>query len=140
MGEAYTGWFHSFAVSSADDVAAVLPDVKSIYPSGLGAASGDMNQSVVSFGVNAFDNAADYGKKGGTEYKFYAEKAGDYTLGILAMAGNPLANRTKLTLNDTCTEIWRKGILLPRYNGRVVGRYLELYKDFPAKRDKLPPH
>ena len=108
MGEAYTGWFHSFAVSSADDVAAVLPDVKSIYPSGLGAASGDMNQSVVSFGVNAFDNAADYGKKGGTDYKFYAEKAGDYTLGILAMAGNPLANRTKLTLNDTVLKFGGK--------------------------------
>ena len=101
-GEDYTGWYHAFAVSPYNDTMGILEEGKTYYSvATLTESSGSMSISSDGIGLNAFDNAADYGKTGSVTYKFYAPKAGDYNVGMFVMAGNALANRAKLTLNGT---------------------------------------
>ena len=101
-GENYTFWIHSFAISPTD--ARVYASATNLearnYPiSSWSAIGGDVSKDTDSVGLNAFDEAVNYGKTGYAEYEIYAEEAGVYTVGIYAMAGNDLAGRAKLTLN-----------------------------------------
>lgn len=98
FGENYTFWIHSFYVSPEARVIRAVSSAKTYHPIALivenyGGASHDV------LGLNAFDNPADYGKKGGAMYKIYAPKTGEYTLGFFVMAGHGLANRATYTLN-----------------------------------------
>ncbi|MBQ7408441.1 MAG: bacterial Ig-like domain-containing protein [Clostridia bacterium] len=101
MGENYTSWFYSFCVSPEMNAIHAIEGKKMTYPMGIIAQHfGDAAIGHDVLGLNAFDNAADYGKQGGAVYNIIAPKAGEYTLGFAVMAGNGLANRAKYTLND----------------------------------------
>ncbi len=105
-GENYTFWMHSFAVSPTA-ARIVAPDNVTITQykiCGWSETGGNMAANPDGIGLNAFDNAADYGKTGYAEYKIYAKNAGTYSLGMYVMAGNALANRATLTLNGAVVQ------------------------------------
>lgn len=100
MGENYTCWLYSFSVTPFKSAIHAIEGKKITYPMGIVTEHfGDAALSHDVLGLNAFDNAADYGKQGGAVYNVFAPKAGEYTLGFAVMAGNGLANRAKYTLN-----------------------------------------
>lgn len=105
-GTNYTGWYHSFAFApTADLIQAPVGTDTFIYGiSSWKEFGGDMTVNADSIGLNAFDDAANYGKTGYALYHIYAKEAGTYTLGMQAQAGADLANRVKLTLNDTVLQ------------------------------------
>lgn len=106
-GENYTFWMHSFAFAP-NKTLMHASDVKESLEFNITSwkqTGGDMSVDDRSIGLNAFDNAADYGKEGFAEYEIYAEEAGDYTFGMYVMAGNDLANRATLTLNGTVVTV-----------------------------------
>ncbi|MBO4541278.1 MAG: hypothetical protein J5736_04805, partial [Bacilli bacterium] len=99
LQENYTLWVGSWQIFPVE-AEPVLPTYDEINIGSWKEKSGDMGAGGNFFGLNAFDNAADYGKKGSVTYRFTAEEEKDYNLTITAMAGNSLANRMKITLND----------------------------------------
>lgn len=101
----YTCWFHTFAISPVIDPVLVASEQKQTFPiASWKEFGGDLTVQTEAIGLNAFDNAADYGKTGYAVYDIYAKEAGTYTFGMYAMAGNTLANRAKLTLNNSVLQ------------------------------------
>ena len=105
-GENYTFWLHSFAVSptAVRIIAPTTSEITEYQISSWKITGGDISADRNAIGLNAFDNAADYGKTGFAEYEIFAEDEGDFTLGMYVMAGNDLANRARLTLNGETVE------------------------------------
>ena len=105
-GENYTGWYHSFGIAPSADLVQAPNDAGSTFSYGISTwtALSEGFGSSDAIGLNAFDNAADYGKTGYAEYKIYAAEADTYRLGMYVMAGADLANRAKLTLNGNVLQ------------------------------------
>ncbi len=110
MQENYGCWFASYSV---DPVGAIpkLPTYEEVTVGVPEAVEGSMSSDQYAFGLNAFDNSADYGKTGSISYRFTTEEAGDYYLHITAMAGANLANRIKITVNDVVQQFNGKDYL-----------------------------
>ena len=98
LQDSYGIWFGAYSV---DPVGAIpkLPTYEEVTVGAYYSKEGSMNADQYAFGLNAYDNSADYGKTGSITYKFTVEEAGNYYLRITAMAGANLANRIKITVN-----------------------------------------
>ena len=108
-GENYTGWYHTFAFSPYADAISAHADYKKVYSvAPFAESTGDMSVNANGIGLNAFDDPSDYGKTGSVTYKVFAETAGEYNVGFFVMAGNPLANRAKITLNGVTVMFGEK--------------------------------
>lgn len=94
----YGIWFNSWYVSK--DGEEKLPKYNQVTVASFSNVTGSMSADQFAFGLNAFDNVSDYGKTGSLDYVFTCDEAGDYYLKVNAMAGNALANRMKITVND----------------------------------------
>ncbi len=115
LGDNYTAWFHSFAISSTGErttdgsYAVQRVDVTGLAEAGTvekipislyKSYGGDFSVDYESFGVNAFDNPEDYGKKGSVTFEFNVKQAGVYKVGLWAIAGQHIhSNRMGITVN-----------------------------------------
>lgn len=98
LQDSYGIWVGAYSV---DPVGAIpkLPTYEEVTVATYDSKEGSMHADQYAFGLNAYDNPADYGKTGSITYKFTVEEAGNYYLRIAAMAGANLANRIKITVN-----------------------------------------
>ena len=99
LQENYTLWVGSWSVTPAN-AKPTYSDYSKLSIGMFTEKSGDMGAGGDFVGLNAFDNAIDYGKHGTVTYKFTCEKQGEYYLKMNVMAGNDLANRATITIND----------------------------------------
>lgn len=96
MQDNYGIWFKSWSVTPLNS----LPKYNQINIGSWSNKQGYMSAGGDHFGINACDNAADYGKSGSVDYVFTCEETGDYYLKLTAMAGLNVANRIELTINN----------------------------------------
>lgn len=103
MQQNYGMWFGAYSIDPVG-AAPKLPTYNEVTIGSYVSKEGSIDAGSGHFGLNAFDNPADYGKTGGVTYKFTVEEAGNYYLHITAMAGANLANRIKITVNGEVME------------------------------------
>ena len=96
MQDNYTIWANSWSVTPQREI---LPKHNQIGIGSWTNKQGSITADGYAIGLNAFDNAADYGKTGSVDYKFTCERVGDYYMHLGVMCGNPLSNRLGLTIN-----------------------------------------
>lgn len=99
LQENYTLWVGSWSVTPYN-AEPTYYDYSKITIGMYTEKTGDMSAGGDFVGLNAFDDAADYGKTGTVTYQFTCEEAGEYYLKLTVQAGNDLANRATLTINE----------------------------------------